>query len=370
MTHPDVLPLWSLFEACRRGSAEARLAAAQAVVEALAEGRAPHRLEVEHGLLCADGVPMPAAAAATLVATHELCVFLRDFGVVGLCFGGATSVHDLLEWVGSAVRGDAQVGSPDRVSAKLVSPADVSNRCLLTPDQAVPKPVAPSEPSSSPDAERPVASRLTAMFVQQRLLAAAATMPTELGIDPASSRLVLAAIVDRLLAMHGGQEAVMMLQDDEELLRRSVALAVLVTMLARRAGWPSERLVDVGAVALLHDVGCALDPQRPGPAAFRWLLRCGQDDFWLRCAIVARAWHDPNRRRDEGDELLTVKLLRAASDAYVALAGRVTASAPSTADATPPLEIALPCKQGLDERSEDALQSELVSLLDDLLPAA
>jgi len=67
---------------------------------------------------------------------------------------------------------------------------------------------------------------------------------------------------------------------------------VLAVVLARVAGWPDDRLTDLGAAALLHDLGSLLDEARPGPAAFAWLLERGATDLWLRCALVSRHWRD------------------------------------------------------------------------------
>ena len=71
------------------------------------------------------------------------------------------------------------------------------------------------------------------------------------------------------------------------------AVVLLAVVLARRIGWPDDQLAAVGAAALLHDLGAVLAPERPALAAFGWLLERSADDFWLRCALVARNWREP-----------------------------------------------------------------------------
>lgn len=130
---------------------------------------------------------------------------------------------------------------------------------------------------------------LRAVFVQHRLIVGMPPLP---GIDPIARQDIVAAIVDRLLAVPGGLEPLMLLQRDGALLQRATIVAVLTVVLARRVGWPDEQLADLGAAALLHDLGAVLDPERPATASFAWLLDRPADDFWLRCALVARCWRE------------------------------------------------------------------------------
>ena len=145
----------------------------------------------------------------------------------------------------------------------------------------------PGTPPRWPD--RGEDGSLRAVFVQHRLIAGLPPLP---GLDPVAKQAVVAAIVDRLLAVPGGLEPLMLLQRDAALLQRSTVVAVLAVVLARRIGWPDEQLADVGAAALLHDLGAVLAPDRPAAAAFAWLLDRPADDFWLRCALVARSWRE------------------------------------------------------------------------------
>ena len=130
---------------------------------------------------------------------------------------------------------------------------------------------------------------LRAVFVQHRLIDGLPALP---GIDPTLAKAIVAAIVDRMLAVPGGLEPLMLLQRDAAVLQRATVVAVLAVVLARRIGWPDDQLADLGAAALLHDLGAVLAPGRPAAAAFGWLLERPADDFWLRCALVARSWRD------------------------------------------------------------------------------
>lgn len=139
----------------------------------------------------------------------------------------------------------------------------------------------PCAPRALPDAD----SRLRSVFLQHRLIAGMAEVPA---VHRTLAKFALEQIVDRLLAVPGGLEPLMLLQRDEALLARSTAVAVLTVVLARHAGWPEDRLSDLGSAALLRDLGLVLDESMPGRAGFGWLLGQGCDDFWLRCAMVAR----------------------------------------------------------------------------------
>lgn len=138
-------------------------------------------------------------------------------------------------------------------------------------------------------------SQLRSVFLQHRLIEAFGTAGP---VSPTMARVVVHAVVDRLLALPAGLEPLMLLQQDAAVLRASTRTAVLSVVLARAAGWPDDRLADFGAVALLHDLGAILDPARPAAAAFEWLIDRGTDDFWLRSALVARHW-----RSDHGSTL-------------------------------------------------------------------
>ena len=127
------------------------------------------------------------------------------------------------------------------------------------------------------------------------------------------AKLVVEGIVDRLLQVPGGLEPLMVLQQDEGLLRRSVEVAVLSVLFARRIGWSADSLADVGAAGLLFDLGAVLDASSPAETSFRWLLMRGEDDFWLRSALVARRWRDADAASaDQEGPLSVVSVVRMA----------------------------------------------------------
>ncbi|MBM4059672.1 MAG: hypothetical protein FJ265_01045 [Planctomycetes bacterium] len=155
-------------------------------------------------------------------------------------------------------------------------------------------------------------SRLRSVFLQHHLIAA---IPADWIVPATLAKVVVQGVVDRLLAVPGGLEPLMLLQQDERALLRCLRVAVLAVVLARAAGCDEDRLADLGAAALLHDVGAVLDPARPGPAGLAFLLERGGDDFWLRSAIVARTWSEAT-----GETLAEVGAGAGAAPALVRLA--------------------------------------------------
>lgn len=131
----------------------------------------------------------------------------------------------------------------------------------------------------------PADSRLHSVFLQHRLIGRLEPLP---GIAPAAAKFVVEQIVDRLLALPGGTEPLMLLDRDGALLADGTAVAVLAVAIARAAGWPASSLPDLGASALLARLGHVLDADDPARAAFRWFLERPAADVWLRCALVAR----------------------------------------------------------------------------------
>ncbi len=128
-------------------------------------------------------------------------------------------------------------------------------------------------------------SRLRSVFLQHRLVAG---MPRWPGLPPTVAQFVIEQIAEHLLAVPGGLEPLMMLEREQPLLVRSTSIAVLAVSLARAGGWPAGQLAELGASALLHDVGSVLGDGASGRAGFQWLSSRGSSEFWLRCALVAR----------------------------------------------------------------------------------
>lgn len=272
-----VVSLWSLLEACRAGSEdELRQAAANAAVAVSDHSGSDGclTLELVDSLLIIDGFPA-VSGVDTFAATHGLLGFLRDASIARARFSADVSADALAIWARHIV----DCGAPDAWPAGI----DVQLRCEAEGEAVG---VMAPQPRTRATQESPD-SQLRSVFLQHRLVAG---MPSIPGIDATTAKLVIQGVVDRLLEVDGGLEPLMLLQQDEDLLRRSTGVAVLAVVLARYVGWADEQLADVGAAALLHDLGAILDAGSPGRAAFRWLLQRGDQDFWLRCALVARRW--------------------------------------------------------------------------------
>jgi hypothetical protein len=134
-----------------------------------------------------------------------------------------------------------------------------------------------------------VATGLPSMFLQHQLMAA---IPRDWLLPPHACKLVLQAVVERLLQSRAGLEALELLQRDPQRLAAGLRVASLCVVFLRVAGWPAQQLAELGVAALLADLpapeGAAGDPA----GAFLWLLGRGQDDLWLRSALVAQAWQE------------------------------------------------------------------------------
>lgn len=133
-------------------------------------------------------------------------------------------------------------------------------------------------------------SRLRSVFLLHQLIAGLPRIP---GVSPPTGKFVVEQIVERLLGVPDGLEPLMLLQRDAALLSRSTVTAVIAVVLARAGGWPEDSLSDLGAAALLSELGSVLDDSAPGVAGFTWLLEQGSADFWLRAAMIARLARDP-----------------------------------------------------------------------------
>lgn len=135
-------------------------------------------------------------------------------------------------------------------------------------------------------------SHLRSVFLQHRLIARWRQIP---GVPLPAAKYVIEQIVERLLGIPGGMEPLLLLERDPRRLADDTEIAVLTVVLARAAGWPTRMLADLGAAALLAQIGAGSggDGEGAARAGFRWLLARGADDFWLRCALVARHARTP-----------------------------------------------------------------------------
>lgn len=305
--------LWSLLEACRAGSEHEQRQAADACATELAVAeRASAGLHVERidAQLVVDGCAA-ASGADAFAANHGLLAFLREAGVTGVWLAHLTEASALLVWARQVVR--AALPDPGKGGASTVDRGAAGGIVTRTQRSSGPADLLPQESvvhSRSPEPE----SRLRSLYLQHRLLGG---LPEMAGVDPATQKLVIQAVVDRLLQLPSGLEPLMLLQQDDALLQRSTAVAVLTVLFARRSGWPDDQLADLGAAGLLHDLGTVLDAENPSLSAFHWLLSRGDEDFWLRSALVARRFGQRTRAtEDPAGPLAAVALVRLAAAAH------------------------------------------------------
>lgn len=292
-----IAALWALVGAARAGDQPLMLAAAEVVVALLAAPGAELVLRDEGAQgagLWVNGRPL-VFGVSTFAAAHGLLELLRRRAAGALVFAAGASVAELCAWA-------RRWSEP--------SPAGTV--------EALPPSIRVELANSDAAAERHESgtivgdSRLGSMFLQHRLMSHVDPCGP---VPPVVAKAVLQAIVDRLLAIPGGLEPLMLLQQDGDLLRRSTNVAVLAVLFARVGGWPDAALADIGVAALLHDIGVRLDVDQPGNAGSSWLLMRGCDDLWLRAAVVARCWRAPTDAAvsDAGaDQLPIVALVRIA----------------------------------------------------------
>jgi hypothetical protein len=270
-----VTTLWSLLNACGSGAGETVADAAAEARTAL--GAAGGQLRALHlaesgGVLHANGLPLPMDVGV-FAAAQGLATMLRDLQLDYICFDAGVEADELVAWAERCAV---------RRAAALLGPSVHDGARRIVDD---PPPSARRRQSGHADTD----SRLRSVFLQFHLMH---DLVQGGPVPPGVAKVVVQAIVDRLLAVPGGLEPLVLLQQDPALLRRSTEVAVLAVLFARVAGWPDDRLADLGGAALLSELGALLDAGRPGPAGFDWLLQRGTDDFWLRCALVARWWRD------------------------------------------------------------------------------
>ena len=299
--HVGVVALWSVLEACRAGSERDQQHAVQEACRVVRHRSSGAALvvELQGAVLAVDGIPV-GSGADSFAPTHGLIRFLRDARIARVAIVPNVEAEDMLQWA-QHILADREPQEWPRAIAVELRPAHGVAEANM-PGRTARESVGASD------------SRLQSVFLQHRLIA---SLPAIAGVEPAIAKLVIEGVVDRLLRIDGGLEPLMLLQHDESVLRRGTAIAVLAVVFARRAGWPLAKLADLGAAGLLHDLGSMLDPDRPGPAAFRWLLQRGDDDFWLRCALCARRWRERGRARAEQQgPLAVVALIRLAAVAF------------------------------------------------------
>jgi hypothetical protein len=268
-----VRALWALIEALRAD--DERLAREQAVhaVDAIAAARGADNYLLLHevgGVLHLSGRRLPLGVDVFLPA-FELVRMLRDNAVGEVLFEAAVDAAGLLRWARDWVDG--------RVAPGVAQGAGI---------QVGERGAGPPPPGDAA-AAGPGDSQLREVFLQHHLIAVltrASALPPHLG------KVALAAVIGHLLACDRGLEPLTLLRQDEALLGRSLAVAVLAVAIGRAYDWPEERLAWLGGAALLHDIGVLVDPTAPDRAGFAWLLERGGEPFWLQSAVVARRWRE------------------------------------------------------------------------------
>lgn len=152
-------------------------------------------------------------------------------------------------------------------------------------------------------------SRLRAVYLENQLM----SMIDERHVPPDVARCVLHGIVDCLLRVDGGLEPLTLLQRVPSALSRALHVAIVTVQMASVGGWPQSHLGQLGAIALMHDIGAVLDPGRSAAASLYWLLDRGTDEFWLRAACVAAGWREPAMGPELGrHDLMATDLVRLA----------------------------------------------------------
>lgn len=132
-----------------------------------------------------------------------------------------------------------------------------------------------------------VATGLPLLLLQHQLMAA---IPRDWVLPPPACKAVLQAIVERLLQAEHGLQALERLQCDPEGLAVRLRAALLCVAFLRVAGWPAESLAEHGVAALLADLPVPSQGPAAEYSAFLWLLDRGEEDLWLRSALVAQSW--------------------------------------------------------------------------------
>lgn len=346
-----IAALWALMGAVRDRAGTHVDAAVEAALQALAEARGGDHhvlVHVQEGAVHVNGRQLQLGVDV-FVAAQGIAALLRSRGVGEILFDASVDHEGLEAWARCwAVDGNG-LGDPETELARRG--ARGIHACRHSSDG---EPLLPLRRSSArPDAPD---SHLRSVFLQHQLIAA---IPASSLVPPTVAKVVVGAVVDRLLGVTGGLDPLMLLQRDPALLQRSLHTAVLAVVLSRVAGWPDHSLTDLGAAALLHDLGGLMDPAAPERAAFVWLLEHGRDDFWLRSAIVARTW-----REDHGGELGEVSTGNGAAAALVRLAVEVERHARGADGAAAPL---LPRLRTL--AAKGTLPRELVEVIGEAFPA-
>jgi hypothetical protein len=281
-----VAALWSLIGAARSGAAERIEDAAQraaALVGTASGDAAGIELEGVDGALRVNGTLIEDEVAS--VAANGLCALLRSIDLAMVRLDRDVEAASLASWAAGCVAAEREGASHPAV--RLQMPPTSGVHCVGKARDGEPVRLLRRGEVIAEQTD----SRLRSVFLQHQLMAG---MGHDFPLPPAFGKVVVQAVVDRLLALPGGLDPLMLLQQDGQRLRAAMEVATLSVLIARVAGWPDDSLADLGVAALLHDVGSVVDPSSPDQAGFAWLVGRGVQDVWLRCALVARGWREPH----------------------------------------------------------------------------
>ena len=292
-----IAALWTLLETAG-GRASSDLEPAAAAAEdavSVAMGTESYLIVHENdGGIFVDG-HLVSLAVDLFAAARGLVERMRAHGVGEILFDRSVGCEDLMRWARGFAA--APVGMPgplseERIHVGLRGPA-------AEPVLRLGRQQAATEAGGS---------RLRAVYLESQLMAAV----DERMVPPGVARCVLHEVVDSLLSLRGGLEPLTLLQRDPGALRRALHVAIVTVHFGRLAGWPQDRSGELGAMALLHDVGSVVDPSHPAAAGMNWLLDRGTDDFWLRSALVAVGWREVDGACETGHDLFATDLVRLA----------------------------------------------------------
>lgn len=294
-----VASLWVLVRTADTRDASRLRQAAEAFLQALspvltADGHAI--LQERDGSLMLNGKRL-LVGVESYAAVAAICGAMVAMGVRELLIDHGIVADELLTLARWAAH--LQVPPPGVEPADYLPSLGITSIVATNRGETAP-------PSGMPTRPPVVAStsQLRSVFVHNKLIAAFA--PNEL-VDGRTARIVVQVVVDRLLQEPTGPAALLLLLQDPEAQAHAVHTAVLGAATGRALGCGDELLGEIACALLLHDVGALVNSIAPPPTPLsgsHWLLAQGDNNLWLRAALVARTFGDDHGARldDLGSE--------------------------------------------------------------------